>query len=555
MKKMLIRSKTFLVFGTYVLFFIIVFFVLYNYEKNNETRFMQYIIAEVETAYEKNNGDAQNFVSNNASNNNRRITILDSSGLVIATINNFDMGLDLSQRYEVLNLGEIDTRNVMNDNYGVISIASRLNDGNYLIIEVENTKSNLAYYWMILFLITSVVIILYYWENVENSRKLENSWRKVKTNLGLLKKRYKEVTSSNSYSEMNRIVHEMNSINAETKKNVSNQEIYHVQLSEILNQIKQGVMLFDQGEKLIYYNKDAKELFSIDKEDLKKPSYYIIRETKIKEAISKVNQNQEVAFFDFELGNKIIEAKVFSVPSFDKNFETTTLALFKDVSQQRAMEQMKRDFFSHASHELKSPLTAIKGNAELIALGMVKGEDVKKSALSIAKQTDTMSALVENMLTLSRIENLKEKVYQNNNLNDILNLVITQLRDSAEKKQIQINIESVAVKMVCDAFDMQKLFKNLIENSIKYSERRKEVFVTLKKENNQMLFVVADQGIGINKEQQQRVFERFYRVDKGRLDGGTGLGLAIVKHIVLKYKGTIDLQSSLVKGTKITIKI
>ncbi len=102
---------------------------------------------------------------------------------------------------------------------------------------------------------------------------------------------------------------------------------------------------------------------------------------------------------------------------------------------------------------------------------------------------------------------------------------------------------------------MQKLFKNLVENAIKYSENDKQIDITLKQKDNQVIFIVKDQGIGIDIEHQSRVFERFYRVDKGRLDSGTGLGLAIVKHIVMKYNGSVELISGLSKGTQITVNM
>jgi two-component system, OmpR family, phosphate regulon sensor histidine kinase PhoR len=106
---------------------------------------------------------------------------------------------------------------------------------------------------------------------------------------------------------------------------------------------------------------------------------------------------------------------------------------------------------------------------------------------------------------------------------------------------------------MCDPIDMQKLFKNLIENAIKYSENDKLVDIKLNQVEQQVVFIVKDQGIGIDIEHQSRVFERFYRVDKGRLDSGTGLGLAIVKHIVMKYNGSVELVSGLSKGTQITV--
>ncbi|MFA5560628.1 MAG: sensor histidine kinase [Acholeplasmataceae bacterium] len=107
----------------------------------------------------------------------------------------------------------------------------------------------------------------------------------------------------------------------------------------------------------------------------------------------------------------------------------------------------------------------------------------------------------------------------------------------------------------CDPIDMHKLFKNLIENAVKYSDFKQKIEVKLYKENKNIVFSVKDYGIGIDISHQERIFERFYRIDKGRLEGGTGLGLAIVKHIVLKYKGKIDLQSKLGQGSVFTVKI
>jgi two-component system, OmpR family, phosphate regulon sensor histidine kinase PhoR len=251
-----------------------------------------------------------------------------------------------------------------------------------------------------------------------------------------------------------------------------------------------------------------------------------------------------------------MEVRVFFVNAQGFNHtEATVLALFKDVTQERAIEQMKRDFFSHASHELKSPLTAIRGYAELIEHGLIQEDEIKESSHQIVKQTETMAALVEDMLMLSRLENLKEKIYSKQDLNQILLTVIDTQSQFAVSKNINLSTQSKSIIMMCDPLDIQKLFKNLIENAIKYSDPNKKVEIKLDQRESEVIFTVKDQGYGIEPEHQQRVFERFFRVDKGRLDGGTGLGLAIVKHIALKYDGSIELVSTLRKGTQITVKL
>jgi two-component system phosphate regulon sensor histidine kinase PhoR len=185
---------------------------------------------------------------------------------------------------------------------------------------------------------------------------------------------------------------------------------------------------------------------------------------------------------------------------------------------------------------------------------MIKEKDIKESSQKIITQTEFMSALVEDMLMLSRLENIKEESYQDIYLNQILDEVLDTLSQPLKEKDMKIElVKKEVIKHYGDPLDFSKLFKNLIENAYKYSDSGKTISIELKTQKDQVVFIVKDQGKGIPKEHQSRVFERFYRVDKGRLDGGTGLGLAIVKHIAIKYDGKVDLKSSLSEGT--TIKV
>jgi two-component system, OmpR family, phosphate regulon sensor histidine kinase PhoR len=165
---------------------------------------------------------------------------------------------------------------------------------------------------------------------------------------------------------------------------------------------------------LVYFNDDAKSLFDLKDDSIGEPSYVSLRNNQIKDAIASANKEEKSSTFDIKMNGKTIEVKIFHASAQGVNKrEASVLALFKDVTTERALEQMKRDFFSHASHELKSPLTAIRGYAELIELGVVKEKEVISSAHQIVRQTETMTALVEDMLMLSRLENLQEKLYSN----------------------------------------------------------------------------------------------------------------------------------------------
>lgn len=559
MKRALIKNNVILLITAFTMFFIVVFFALYDFDKRNQQAIMLNIINEVELEYELFTGDAQAFVETYQIESERRITILDSNGIVIADSHDDEVGQDKSERPEIMSLGRVFIRRSETINVNLLYIARVMEDGNYLRVALPKDDHTEDYNRVIFILIFTSLgfIAIYYAGLVKVNEHLLKPWDQVKKGLTALNEREFSLMSLNSpYPEINDILHDINDITYETQKHLQEIESYQLQLNEILNGLKQGVMLFNEKEQLVYYNEDAKVYFELTEDTFMKPSYYAIRYNEIKDAISVANASKQASSFDLKMDGKTIDVKVFHIHA--KGYEhtnATVLCLFKDVTQERAMEQIKRDFFSHASHELKSPLTAIRGYAELIENAMVDPKTFSSTAKEIVKQTELMTMLVEDMLMLSRLENLKEKTYQKENLTAILNDVKDGLSQIAKNKDINIQVDSEPISMMCDLVDIQKLFKNVIENAIKYSEANKTVYVTLKKQKDMILFQVKDQGYGISPEHQQRVFERFYRVDKGRLDGGTGLGLAIVKHIVLKYDGHIDLKSSLSKGTTITITL
>ncbi|MBU1143740.1 MAG: HAMP domain-containing histidine kinase [Firmicutes bacterium] len=520
---------------------------------------MNFVIDEVELKYNNFIGSPSDFVDAYQHDNDRRITILDENAIVIVDSHDDTVGTDKSARPEIKNLGTVYQRTSDTIDVNLLYIARKLDDNNYLrvAIPVESKQASYNSVILILVLTSAGFITIFYLGLTQLSKNLLAPWDKVKEGLKNVNEGNVQMISLNSpYPEINEIIHEINGINLSTLRHLKSIESYQIQLNEILNELKQGVMLFNKEEQLVYFNDDAKLIFNLDEDAYMKPSYYAIRDAQIRDAVTKANIEHHPSTFDSKFDGKTMEVRVFFVNAQGFNHtEATVLALFKDVTQERAIEQMKRDFFSHASHELKSPLTAIRGYAELIEHGLIKPEEVKDSSHQIVKQTETMAALVEDMLMLSRLENLKEKVYSKQDLNQKLKEVIDTQSPFAISKNINLSVQSKSIIVMCDPLDVQKLFKNLIENAIKYSDPNKKVEITLDQKEDEVVFIVKDQGYGIEPEHQQRVFERFFRVDKGRLDGGTGLGLAIVKHIALKYDGSVELTSTLSKGTKITVKL
>ena len=556
MKKTVIRNNLFLLLGFFLLFFVLFIYILYVYDKNQQKEYMQYLINDVKQSYEIYDGTLEAFILD-YQDDQRRITILNTHGYVLADTHDEQIGTDKSGRPEIKDIGTVYRRNSTTINRDLLYMATTLEDGNILRVSISLAPIVTMYervMWM--FSIGGIILFsIYYLGLIRINKNLLNPWLQVKKGMIALNQgKYQMMSLTSPYEEINQIMHEMNQINIETSKQLHQITSYQLQLDKILNEMKQGVILINYEGEIIYYNSDAQKVFDLSEQFMQKPCYQIIRNHQINEAIESANSDKESSHFDVLVKNRTIDCRIFPL---DYKYQTKTnasvLMIFRDVSQERLIEQMKKDFFSHASHELKSPLTAIKGHAELMLHDIVKGKDFKNSTQQIIKQTEMMSLLVEDMLMLSRLEHLKEVPQESYDLNDVINEVIHQLKPYAAQKQIDLKVEIEKVSMICDLLDMQKLFKNIIENAIKYSEVDKEVFIHLHQKDHQITFMVIDQGIGIGAEHQQRVFERFYRVDKGRIDGGTGLGLAIVKHIVMKYHGDLTLTSNIGKGT--TIKV
>ena len=224
---------------------------------------------------------------------------------------------------------------------------------------------------------------------------------------------------------------------------------------------------------------------------------------------------------------------------------------------------MRKDFVANVSHELKTPLTSIKGFIETLLYGASENEEIRDKFLGIINvEVERLNSLIEDLLILSEIEKT-EKIAQDEeiNLNYSTKTIIEMLSEIAKNKEISLlyNCESKMPSIYGNQSWFKQMMVNLIDNAIKYNKAGGEVRMSIKKddEKNHVVISVKDNGVGIEEEHLSRLFERFYRVDKARSRnvGGTGLGLAIVKHVVLSFKGIIDIESSFGEGTEFIVRI
>jgi two-component system phosphate regulon sensor histidine kinase PhoR len=226
----------------------------------------------------------------------------------------------------------------------------------------------------------------------------------------------------------------------------------------------------------------------------------------------------------------------------------------------KALENIRRDFVANVSHELKTPITSIKGFLETLREGALKDPEHAERFLDIIiKHTDRLTAIVDDLLSLSRIERDAEKgeiALQDRRIAEVLDAVGKACRKRAQLKNIKLECEADdTIVAQINATLLEQAIVNLVDNAVKYSEPDQTVIVRAEKIGEEVVIKVVDEGCGIPRDHLERIFERFYRVDKARSRkvGGTGLGLAIVKHIVSAHGGRITVESSLGKGSTFSI--
>ena len=218
--------------------------------------------------------------------------------------------------------------------------------------------------------------------------------------------------------------------------------------------------------------------------------------------------------------------------------------------------QMRQEFTANVSHELKTPLTAISGYAELIAAGMTTGDDTIRFAGEISKSSNRLLTLINDILRLSELDASTEVPMEEIDLYELAEKCVNMMQINAEKQNVTLMLTGKPTKMQANREMMEELLYNLVSNAIRYNRPYGNVVVSVSREDDHVNLTVEDTGIGISQADQERVFERFYRVDKSRSKstGGTGLGLAIVKHVVQCHGARLNMKSQLGSGTRIEIK-
>ena len=325
----------------------------------------------------------------------------------------------------------------------------------------------------------------------------------------------------------------------------------------VLNNMSEGLVLCDKNGYVSSMNKVANVVLGCGNVPIGKHIVNYTRNVDVINGVADAYNKGKTVTFDFDAPDgRIISANITRAT---ENSDIGVIMVLIDVTTDRETQKLRQEFFSNASHELKTPITSIQGYSELLTSGMEYPPEQKKEfLLRIKKEAQNMTTLINDILMISRLE--AGTTVQSKNEFDIslmLDEILLSAKPMIDEQKLKVVCNCPSIIINAEYKRIYELFNNVIINAVKYNKPEGSVNINVNCAGKKLHFNVKDTGIGIPDVSQQRVFERFYRVDKGRSKkiGGTGLGLAIVKHIVNYYKGTVTLRSKLGEGTEIDILI
>lgn len=324
------------------------------------------------------------------------------------------------------------------------------------------------------------------------------------------------------------------------------------EFEHITANMKGGLVLLDARGKILSINPAAAALFGAAGNSIGADFLSIERSHSMNRATAAALESGHISIRE-ERGGRIYQIDISRIESAGTVMGLVILAF--DISEQEYAERTRREFSANVSHELKTPLTSIIASADLIENNLVKPEDMPRFIGHIKKEASRLLTLIEDIIRLSQLDEGLEMPMEAVDLSATAREAVRQLEDAADSRSVQIDLHAESYILQGVPRLLHEIVYNLVENAIKYNAPGGTVTVSVRKTENGGELKVSDTGIGIPPEHQDRVFGRFYRVDKShsKESGGTGLGLSIVKHAAGYFKADIALQSEVGKGTTITV--
>lgn len=423
--------------------------------------------------------------------------------------------------------------------------ATRLNDGSILRISVSRATAFVLVLGMIppIAVIMVIAIMLSAWLARRMAKKVVEPLNKL--NL-------EKPMENQAYAELSPLLYRIHTQHLEIKNQIQTLKQKQDEFDQIIGNMKESLVLLDSAGKVISINPAARSLFDTDVDCIGEDFLTVDRKTNMRHAL---NEAKEQGHADFRANIKGREYQVDLTRIDSDGNEQGMVILAFDITEQVNAERNRREFTANVSHELKTPLQSIIGSAELMENGIVKEEDIPRFVGRIRQEASRLVSLIDNIIRLSQLDEKTELLCEDVSLRLLAEEVCETLSDAAKMKNVSLKVSGDDGVVNGVHRLLYEIVYNLCDNAIKYNHLGGSVNISVQQNANEVWFIIQDTGIGISPEHHDKIFERFYRVDKShsRQSGGTGLGLSIVKHAVQYHHGKIFVNSTLSKGSTISV--
>ena len=358
-----------------------------------------------------------------------------------------------------------------------------------------------------------------------------------------------------SYSEIAPLLHRISEQNHEIDQQIAELTRSRKEFSLITENMSEGFIIIDSRTEVLSYNTAALKILGSDFTGSSRSVLVLNRSEAFRSAVEDALAGKR-SETDLTLSEKIYQ--VIATPAFTGSSVTGAVMIILDITEKEAREELRREFTSNVSHELKTPLTTIYGISDMLVGGIVKPEDIPGFAKNIRDEAGRMITLIQDILKLSQLdENTFSDQRERVDLYELAQSAAERLRPQADEKHVTISVTGERSEFTGIATVLEEMIYNLLDNAVKYNKQGGRADVDVRSSGDDIVVTVSDTGIGVPADSIDRIFERFYRADKShsRKIGGTGLGLSIVKHGVSLHGGSITVKSSEGSGTTFTMAL
>lgn len=358
------------------------------------------------------------------------------------------------------------------------------------------------------------------------------------------------------YDELSPLVGRLEKQKETIQKQIDTLKEKQIEFTAITENMSEGFIVVDSRAEVVSYNSSALQILGLHHQPEAGANVNILnfnRSSQFRQAVDQalLGNHSEQAM---EIGERYYQ--IIANPVWDGKNNRGAIIVILDITEKKGREDLRREFSANVSHELKTPLTSISGYAEIMKNGMVRQEDMGRFAAHIYTEAQRLISLVGDIIKLSQLdENAVEIDREEVELHALAAHVMERLRDNAAEKEIDMELLGKPVTVMGVGQILDEMVFNLCDNAIKYNKTGGKITVMTVRQDGHTMLSVEDTGIGVPEAEQERIFERFYRVDKShsRQIGGTGLGLSIVKHGAIYHDARVEIHSKVDEGTRVSI--